>query len=253
MIFLRRAVRVVCGAGQGFILLLLLCLYPLHTARAETRTTTDLLSFIRTLEAPLGYDDYERRIPLAPPKPLTAMSVGEVLDWQARVRTAGAPSTAAGGYQFIRDTLARLVRTHGIARDTRFGPALQDRLARLLIAECGNPDPPARHPHYGNCLAGIWAALPLTHGPQRGRSAYRGVAGNRALTTPAAVLAVLAGQPVPLTLRSPRRSAPIPDTSVLAFGAVRLRDVTAAMRGAARAGTLSPSVRTWSFDPYAVE
>ncbi len=243
----------VCGVGWAFILLLLLCLYPLHAARAETRTTTDLLGFIRALEAPRGYDDYERRIPRAPPKPLTAMSVGEVLDWQTRVRAAGAPSTAAGGYQFIRDTLARLVRTHGIARTTRFDAALQDRLAGLLIAECGTPGPPANHPRYGNCLAGIWAALPLTYGPQRGHSAYRGVAGNRALTTPATVLAVLAGQPVSLALHNPRPAAPIPDTSVLAFGAVRLRDVGAAMRGAERAGTLSPSVRNWSLDPYAVE
>ncbi len=251
--FPRRAVRLLRGAGQGLTLLLVLCLTPLDTILAETRTTTDLLGFIRALEAPRGYDDYERRIPRAPPKPLTAMSVGDVLDWQTRVRAKGAPSTAAGGYQFIRDTLARLVRTHGIARATRFDAALQDRLAELLIAECGTPGPPANHPRYGNCLAGIWAALPLTHGPQRGHSAYRGLAGNRALTTPDTVLAVLAGQPVSLAVHSPRPAAPIPDTSVLAFGAVRLRDVGAAMRGAERAGTLGPSVRNWSLDPYAVE
>ena len=65
------------------------------------RTTTDLLTFIRTLEAPRGYGDYERRIRIPPPKPLTAMTVGEVLDWQVRLRRAGAISTAVGGYQII--------------------------------------------------------------------------------------------------------------------------------------------------------
>ncbi|MYH31365.1 MAG: hypothetical protein F4137_21565, partial [Acidobacteria bacterium] len=83
-------------------------------APAAPDRTTDLLEFIRALEAPRGHDDYERRIPVPPPKPLTGMTIGEVLDWQADVRRAGAPSTAAGGYQVIRATLERLVRTHGI-------------------------------------------------------------------------------------------------------------------------------------------
>ena len=33
-------------------------------AEGRTGLTTDLLTFIRALEAPRGYDDYERRIPL---------------------------------------------------------------------------------------------------------------------------------------------------------------------------------------------
>ena len=123
------------------------------------------------------------------------MRVGEVLDWQKRVRAAGAPATAAGGYQVIYKTLRRLVTRHGIALDARFTPALQDRLARHLINECGPKGPRARHPRYGNCLAGIWAALPLTSGPGKGRSAYYNLAGNRALTSPETLLALLAGQP----------------------------------------------------------
>ena len=191
-------------------LALLAAVFAASVASAAARTTTDLLALVRALEAPRGYDDYERRIPLAPPRPLTQMTLGEVLDWQSRVRDAGAPSTAAGGYQVIRATLARLVRQHGLDRAALFDPAMQDRLARLLVAECGDPGPPSRHPHVADCLAGIWAALPLTSGPRKGQSAYRGVAGNRALTDPETVLAVLGGRPVALPEASPERGARAP-------------------------------------------
>ncbi|MYI69795.1 MAG: glycoside hydrolase family 104 protein [Boseongicola sp. SB0673_bin_14] len=224
------------------------------SAAATPDTTTDLLECIRALEAPRGHDDYERRIPVPPPKPLTRMTVGEVLDWQADVRRAGAPSTAAGGYQVIRATLERLVRTHGIDPDALFDELMQDRLAALLVAECGDPGPPSRHPRFANCLAGIWAALPLATGPRRGLSAYAGVAGNRALTDPETVLAVLAGEPVSLPDGTARDGLPaVSDEAVLAFGAVRLRRINSALREASAAGTLTPSVRNWSFDPYAVD
>ena len=223
-------------------------------AAGQSGTTTDLLTLVRALEAPRGYYDYERRIRIAPPKPLTSMTVAEVLEWQADVRRAGAPSTAAGGYQLIRATLERLVRTHGIDRNALFDELMQDRLAALLVAECGDPGPPSRHPRFANCLAGIWAALPLATGPRRGRSAYAGVAGNRALTDPETVLAVLAGEPVSLPDGAGRNGPPaVSDEAVLAFGAVRLRRINSALREASAAGTLTPSVRNWSFDPYAVD
>lgn len=237
----------------GFRLAVVAAMLAAGTAAAQPATTTDLLALVRALEAG-GYDDYERRIRLAPPRPLTSMTLRDVLDWQSRVREAGAPSTAAGGYQLIRATLDHLVRTHRLDRGALFDAAMQDRLARLLIAECGDPGPPSRHPRFADCLAGIWAALPLTSGPRKGQSAYRGVAGNRARTRPKTVLAILAGQPVPLPAKAPdRRPAAPADETVLAFGAVRIGRIQSAMRGAAQAGTLTPSVRDWSFDPYAVD
>ena len=251
------------------------------------KTTTDLLTFIRALEAPRGYDDYERRIPTAPPKPLTAMTVGEVLDWQVRLRRAGAVSTAAGGYQIIYPTLKRLVAKYGLSRSLRFNATTQDHLARLLIGECGAKGPITRHPRYGNCLAGIWAALPLTHGTRKGRSAHHGVAGNRARTRPETVLALLAGQPVAIPVQGPRQSLD-PTAALarigrslrsdpLAFEAARipvetrqstqqsdvparipgLAGINAALRKARRDGTLTPAlgpaIKTWKQDPYAQE
>jgi len=220
--------------------------------------TGGILALVRALESPEGYDGFERRIPVPPPRPLTRMTLGEVLSWQSRARRAGAPSTAAGGYQIIHATLERLVTGHRLDRGALFDPAMQDRLARLLVAECGDPGPPARHPRFADCLAGIWAALPLATGPRRGRSAYHGIAGNRALVRPDAVLAVLAGRPADPPRAIPRggsRDGPpaAGDRTVLAFGAVRLGRIPSAMRGAARAGTLTPSVRDWSLDPYAVD
>ena len=239
--------------GPSVLVALLAALLAAGPAFATPGTATNILALVRALEAD-GYDDYERRISVPPPRPLTQMTLGEVLEWQSRVRGAGAPSTAAGGYQFIRATLARLVRQHGLDRDALFDPAMQDRLARLLVAECGDPGPPSRHPHVADCLAGIWAALPLATGTRRGQSAYRGIAGNRALTDPETVLAVLAGQPVALPDGPLERGAPAPaDEAVLAFGAVRLRRIQSAVRAATGSGTLTPSIRDWSFDPYAVD
>lgn len=229
-------------------------LFAAIPAAADTTSHREpLLALVRAVEAPRGYNDYERRNPLPPPQPVSRMTVGEVLDWQSRSRRAGAPSTAAGAYQIIRTTLARLVRQHGISREVPFDSALQDRLAHHLLDECGPLGPVETHAEYGNCLAGIWAGLPMTAGTRRGRSAYHGLAGNRALTSPESVLATLAGRKVAFT---PTASAPpaVTDSEVLAFGAIRLRrtKINAAMRDARAAGTLAPSVRQWSFDPYAV-
>ena len=223
-------------------------------AWAAPDVTAGILALVRALESPEGYDGRERRNPVPPPRPLTRMTLGEVLSWQSRARRAGAPSTAAGAYQIIHATLERLVAGHGLDRGALFGPATQDRLARLLVAECGDPGPPARHPRFADCLAGIWAALPLATGPGRGRSAYHGVAGNRALVRPETVLAVLAGRPADPPRGISRGGPPAAaGRTVLAFGAVRLGRIPSAMRGAARDGTLTPSVRDWSFDPYAVD
>ena len=241
-------------------------IHPPATKASAPRTTTDLLTFIRALEAPRGYDDYERRIRTPPPRPLTAMTVGEVLDWQVRLRRAGAVSTAAGGYQIIYPTLARLVSRYGISRSARFDAPLQDRLAQLLIAECGPPGPRSTHPRYGNCLARIWAALPLTHGTGAGQSAHQGLAGNTALTTPETVLALLAGEAVEIGPQGPQagqtvtrgtgaRGTGARGTHPRAFGTktltVDIEEINTALRKARRDNTLTPSLRSWKQDPYA--
>ena len=168
----------------------------------------DLLTFIRLIEAPRGYTDYERRIPTPPPKPLTSMTIGEVIAWQKSLGKV--TSTAAGGYQIIRRTLSGLVSKHQIDPDLGFTPEVQDKLALLLISECSSARTRSRDA-YGNCLAHIWAALPLLSGPHAGKSAHRKVAGNKARATVAEFRAVLDGQPINVAaLKAPSRTIVIP-------------------------------------------
>ncbi|MCY4288571.1 MAG: hypothetical protein OXC63_08260 [Aestuariivita sp.] len=246
------------------IIIVGLLLGPMANSRAAASNAPlneDLLTFIRALEAPDGYNDYERRIRIAPPQPLTKMTVGEVLAWQQQSRRLKTASTAAGGYQIIYPTLSRLVRTYNIDRNRTFDARLQDELARHLLAECG-ARPTTRntkaHPRYGNCLASIWASLPRTAGKRRGYSAHHGIAGNKALTTPEVVLAVLAGeQTLPIVPNGSRRASGSrhrpPKPKQLAFGAVRIADANAAMRKTNNKADLTPSVHKWAFDPYASE
>jgi hypothetical protein len=161
---------------------------------AETAKPEDMLRFIRHFEARGSYDRYYSGIKTPPPKPLTQLTVGEVITWQKSLR--GTKSTASGAYQFIRPTLERLVRKYKISRTRAFDEALQDQLAQLLISECPDRDLPKDNLRFGNCLATIWAALPVLTGPKKGQSHYKGVAGNRALTSPENVMAMLSGGPV---------------------------------------------------------
>ncbi len=161
-------------------------------ANAETDLPSPraILEFIARYEAPGGYDQVHSGTPAPEPRPLTRMTVGEVLDWQKRIRPR-VTSTAAGRYQVIHKTLARLVDSYGIDPDRPFDSTMQDRLGELLLTECGHGSrPPAA---FADCLARTWAALPRVTGPNAGRSAYDGTAGNRALVTPAEIMAFLGG------------------------------------------------------------
>ncbi len=96
-----------------------------------------------------------------------------------------------GRYQFIYDTLNDLVADLGISSDLVFDGEVQTFLARALMAECGFYDPKKDSRLLANCLAGVWAALPLVAGPMRGQSAYAEDGLNRALVEPDLVLGVL--------------------------------------------------------------
>ena len=163
-------------------------------AVAELPSKAAILDFIARYEAPGGYDQTHAAVPEAPPRPLTAMAIREVLAWQTQIRPR-AVSTAAGRYQIIHNTLTRLVEAYRIDPEQRFDPAMQDRLGQLLLDECGYG---SRQKHaFANCLARTWAALPLVSGPAAGRSEWHGTAGNRALVSPANFIAFLDGDDRP--------------------------------------------------------
>ena len=218
-------------------------------AVAELPSKAAILDFIARYEAPGGYDQVHAAVPESPPRPLTAMTVREVLAWQKRIRPR-AVSTAAGRYQVIHDTLARLVQRYGIDPDQRFDPAMQDRLGQLLLDECGYG---TRRKHaFANCMARTWAALPLVSGPSAGRSAWHGTAGNRALVSPAIFLAFLDGDGRPSQAASTLVAVDLPRATI------RYRAVRGAIERkvveAHQDDTLGESVVVrFSVDPYHTE
>ncbi len=151
----------------------------------------EFLNMLGDLEAPRGFDSVSGFAPVPPPLPFAEMTLDEVLAYQRRIRAMGTVSSAVGRYQFIYPTLKRLVSEQGISGTLRFDAEVQTYLARFLMHDCGFFDPGTDRLRLGNCLAHVWAALPLVSGPQTGRSAYADDGINRALTSPSFFLAVL--------------------------------------------------------------
>ena len=155
--------------------------------------TAGVLEFIGALEAPGGYDVVSSYAAAPPPKPLTDMTVGEVLDWQESI-DARSKSEAAGRYQIMEDTLRKyLVPTMGLTGRERFSPAMQDAMAVVLMKRRGWNPRSRNYVKMGNGLAQEWAALPVLSGPKAGLSFYHDTKGarNRAQTTAAGFLQVL--------------------------------------------------------------
>ena len=132
----------------------------LRPGRVDARTS-GLLEFIGSLEAPGGYDVYSHYAATPPPKPLTTMTVNEVLAWQGSI-DARFRSEAAGRFQIMKDTLRDyLVPTMDLTGEERFSPGMQNAMAMALMRRRGW-DPDGRdHAAMGNALALEWGALPL--------------------------------------------------------------------------------------------
>jgi len=142
-----------------------------------TTRTARLLSLIARAEAgAAGYDAVQYGARIRPARPPTQMTLGEIYAWIAA--TPGQPH-AIGRYQFIPPTLREVAATAGIGPDIRFSPAVQDRLAHVLLQRAGldafEAGDMSRQIFMRN-LARIWAGLPLPSG----KSYYEGYAGNSA-------------------------------------------------------------------------
>jgi hypothetical protein len=126
-----------------------------------------------------GYDAVQHGARIKPPRLPTQMKVADIFKWIEA--TPGQPH-AIGRYQFIPQTLRRLMRKLDLSAQQRFSPDLQDKLADVLLAEAGyhkvKSGQLSRHAFMNN-LAKIWAGLPN----DTGRSHYDGYAGNKASMT----------------------------------------------------------------------
>lgn len=131
----------------------------------------------RAEAGPAGYDAVQGGAHRPPPRRPTRMTLREIFDW---IDATPGQHHAIGRYQIIPATLRRMVARAGLAPGTRFSPAVQDRLADLLLADAGL-DAVRRggitHAAFLLNLAKVWAGLPTPSG----RSYYHGVAGNRAV------------------------------------------------------------------------
>ncbi|PTQ74826.1 hypothetical protein [Celeribacter persicus] len=157
---------------------------PRPEARARIRRLSNapldilrLRALIGRAESPRdGYDAVQHGAKRKPVKKPTQMTLGEIFAWIDA--TPGQPH-AIGYYQFIPSTLASLVTELDLGPEVIFTPAVQDRLADVLLADAGVYELRAgaitRHSFMNN-LAKIWAGLPTASG----KSHYHGYAGNKA-------------------------------------------------------------------------
>jgi len=182
-----------------------------------------LLDFIGVIEAPQGYGTIYGNNQRKLPKPLTAMSVDEVIragpGW-----TRAYGSSAAGRYQFMNATLKGLKKELGLRGTQMFDANLQDRLGFHLLLRRGYQLFMAGQLsviEFGKRLAQEWASLPVlaatkggSRNVSRGQSYYAGDGLNKSLVTPATVEVALAqakaanGAPVH---PKPAPEAPPPD------------------------------------------
>lgn len=165
--------------------------YPQQTSPALHGTDVEVIrALIQEAESrKLGYDAVQHGARIKTPKPPTQMTVGEVFEWIKD--TPGQPH-AIGRYQFIPKTLARVVRKVGVGPNAPFSPAVQDRLADVLLAEAGLQQfrkGTLSRQGFMNNLAKIWAGFPNASG----RSHYDGYAGNKASISLARFDAVMRG------------------------------------------------------------
>ena len=259
----RSMLRFACTAGLGLCLMLPFSAEPGQASPAITRLdprTAGMLDFIGSLEAPGGYDVYSHYAAAPPPKPLTKMTVNEVLAWQDRI-DARSRSEAAGRFQIMEDTLRDyLVPTMGLTGQEKFNADMQNAMAVVLMQRRGWSPKGTNHVRMGNALAKEWAALPLLSGPNIGKSAHHKTKGarNRALTTPEQFLAVLqdptkAKAVLNAVSHTPAES-PVKITK-LGLGAVRIRTFQRTRPTAPddlSGGALKPSrVIVFDVDPYA--
>lgn len=144
------------------------------------------------------------------PKPITQMTLGDLIDaqknwsskaWVKKNWGYGTASSAAGAAQFMRATLQDLAKELGLKGTQIFSADFQDRLAFHLLKRRGYEDFMAgkiSRTEFGKRLAQEWASLPVLsatagahRGLVRGQSYYSGDALNKALVTPAEVEAIL--------------------------------------------------------------
>jgi muramidase (phage lysozyme) len=157
-----------------------------------------LLDLIGSVEAPHGYNTIFRNLQGQLSKPVTTMTVDEMIAGKSVVDPR---SSATGRYQFMRDTMRSLKVALKLSGSEVLTPDFQDRLAYELVKRRGYYSfliGRKSLADFGKALAQEWASFPVlsdTQGPhgfvKRGHSYYSGDGLNASLLTPERIEAVL--------------------------------------------------------------
>ena len=138
--------------------------------RAEGAGYDTIVGFVRR-------EDY-------PSKPITSMTVDELLAWQDSI-DAKYNSEASGRYQVMEDTL-RGLKTQGVVSGSElFSPATQDKIAVGLLKIRGLNrflSGAITEEQFGDNLSYEWASLPVMTGPRAGQGRYSGQGGKISIT-----------------------------------------------------------------------
>jgi len=168
---------------------------------SSRRGVSGLLDLIGRHEAPRGYNQVYGGSKIQPPKPITTMTIREVLAWQDASVRAGSRSSAAGRYQIIRGTLRGLVGDGAASMSDLYSARTQDRLAIALMERRGLGAYRAgrlSETQFAQNLSQEWASFPVairdrSGRPANGQSYYAGDGLNRAGTSLSAVINAIRG------------------------------------------------------------
>lgn len=142
-----------------------------------------------------GYNAYYGGIKSAdaPPKPLTQMTVGEVLAWQDSIDPYYR-SEAAGKYQIMEDTLREMVSRGVVSKSDRYNATTQDKLGTALLQRRGLGSYQAGQisiEQFANNIAKEWAGAPVVTGENAGKSFYDKFNGNSATISVTDILSAI--------------------------------------------------------------
>lgn len=161
---------------------------PLKQDAATQGKIGDLLNFIARYESGGNYNVVYG---MKPDPNLTSMSISQVLNLQREHVKNGSPSSAAGRYQYIQNTLRDTVKQMGLNPEkTKFNEKTQDSIAIHTLRNIGLDNwlsGQMSDEQFLNKLAPIWAAIPTSGG----KSFYSGDGLNKAGMTTNTALASL--------------------------------------------------------------
>lgn len=149
-----------------------------------------LLDLIGSIEAPKGYDTVYANKQHLLTKPITEMTLNELIENQTGF-TKYFGSSASGRYQFMRNTLLDLKKTLKLTGNQIFTPNFQDKLGYELLKRRGYMDWESgkiTHDAFMIALAKEWASFPVPYAMKgahrqlaRGQSYYAGDGMNKGL------------------------------------------------------------------------